>query len=176
MADAYIAEIRMFGCNFAPRSWVQCNGQLMSIAQNTALFSILGTTYGGNGTQTFGLPNLQGSAANGQGQGPGLANYQLGDTGGTSTVTLIASELPAHNHTAIGDNGDGTTGVSTANAWATPAIERDVNWYTNTAAPAAAMNAAALGNTGGNGAHNNMQPYQIQNFCICTQGIFPVRN
>ena len=176
MADAYIAEIRIFACNFAPRNWAFCNGQLLAIAQNTALFSLLGTTYGGNGTTNFSLPNLQGSAVTGQGQGPGLSSYQLGQTGGSASVTLAGNQIPVHNHTAVGDNGDGTTGTVTGKAWATPSIDRDVNWYSNTATPAAAMNAAALANTGGGQPHNNLQPYQVQGFCICLFGIFPSRN
>ena len=176
MADAYIAEIRIFGCNFAPRSWAYCNGQLLSIAQNTALFSILGTTYGGNGQTNFGLPNLQGRAVTGQGQGPGLSPYSLGQISGTGTVALLSNQVPAHNHTAVGDNGDGTTGTVTGKAWATPSIDRDVNWYSNTATPAATMNAQALALTGGNLPHNNLQPYQVHGFCICLFGIFPARN
>ena len=176
MADAYIAEIRMFGCNFAPRNWAYCNGQLLSIAQNTALFSLLGTTYGGNGTTNFALPNLQGSAANGQGTGPGLSNYQLGQTGGAGTVTLIANQIAPHTHTAIGDNGDGVDNNGPAgHAWATPVADRDVNWY-DTNGTLVNMNAAALANTGGGGPHNNLMPYQVVGFCICMFGIFPSRN
>ena len=176
MADAYIAEIRMFGCNFAPRSWAYCNGQLLPIAQNTALFSLLGTTYGGNGQTNFGLPNLQGMAANGQGQGPGLSSYQLGQTGGASSVTLLANQIAPHTHTAIGDNGDGVNGNGpVGHAWATPSAERDANLY-DTNGALVNMAANALANTGGSSPHNNMMPYQVVGFCICMQGIFPSRN
>ena len=176
MADAYIAEIRMFGCNFAPRNWAYCNGQLLQIVQNTALFSILGTTYGGNGQTNFGLPNLQGKAANGQGQGPGLSSYQLGQTGGASSVTLLANQIAPHTHTAIGDNGDGIIGNSpVGHAWATPSVDRELNLY-DTNGALVNMGATALANTGGSVPHNNMMPYQAVGFCICLFGIFPSRN
>lgn len=176
MADAFVAEIRMFGCNFAPRNWAYCNGQILAIQQNTALFSLLGTTYGGNGTTTFALPNLQGMAANNQGQGPGLSSYQLGQTSGTSTVTLVSNQIPPHTHTAIGDNGDGVNGNGPAgHAWATPSADRDANLY-NPNGALVNMSAAALANTGGGQPHNNMMPYQVVGFCIALQGIFPARN
>ena len=176
MADAYVAEIRMFGCNFAPRSWAYCNGQIMSIAQNTALFSLLGTTYGGNGQTTFALPNLQGKAANSMGQGPGLSSYQLGQTGGTSTVTLVANQIAPHTHTAIGDNGDGTNGFGpSGHAWATPSADRDINLY-DTNGALVNMAPTALANAGGSQPHNNLMPYLVVGFCIALQGIFPARN
>ena len=176
MADSFIAEIRMFGCNFAPRNWAFCNGQLLPIAQNTALFSLLGTTYGGNGTSNFALPNLQGNAANGQGQGPGLSPYQLGQTGGSSTVTLNSNQIPVHTHTAIGDNGDGVNGNGPiGHAWATPSADRDINLY-DTSGALVNMSPNALANTGGGGPHNNLMPYLVVNFCICLFGVFPSRN
>ena len=177
MAEPFVAEIRIFGCNFAPRGWAQCNGQLMPIAQNTALFSLLGTTYGGNGTSTFGLPNLQGRAANNMGQGPGLSLYQEGQSGGTSTVTLISNEIPAHTHTAVGDNGEGVLNAGpVGKAWASPSVERETNGYDSAATSLVAMSASALGVAGSNQPHNNLMPYQVQNFCIALQGIFPARN
>src|SRR5690242_23068 len=106
MSDPFVAEIRIFGFGFAPRGWALCNGQLMSISQNTALFSLLGTTYGGDGRTTFALPNLQGSSPIQQGQGPGLSLRNLGDVGGSSTVTLLQQEIPSHNHTMQTSNDD----------------------------------------------------------------------
>ena len=150
--------------------------QLLSIAQNTALFSLLGTTYGGNGTNNFGLPNLQGKAANGQGQGPGLSPYQLGQPGGAGTVTLIANQIALHTHTAIGDNGDGIIDNSpVGHAWATPSADRELNLY-DTNGALVNMGATALTNTGGSVPHNNLMPYLIVGFCICMSGIFPSRN
>ena len=176
MADAFVAEIRMFGCNFAPRSWAYCNGQILPIAQNTALFSLLGTTYGGNGTTNFALPNLQGRAANNQGQGPGLSLYQLGQTSGTSTVTLISNQMPPHTHTAFADNGDGVNGNGPGgHAWATPSADRDASLY-DTNGALVNMAPTALANTGGGGPHNNLMPYLVVGFCIALQGIFPARN
>jgi microcystin-dependent protein len=176
MADSYIGEIRIFACNFPPKNWAQCNGQILSIAQNTALFSILGTTYGGNGQTTFALPNLQGAAPIGQGQGLGLSSYALGQTGGTSTVTLAANQMPSHTHNAVGTDGSGTA-ASPANAiWASPSIDRDINFYEGASATTVNMNGAALALLGGSQAHNNLMPYQAQNFCITLFGIFPARN
>lgn len=176
MADPFLAEIRMFGCNFAPRNWAYCNGQLLSIASNTALFSLLGTMYGGDGRTTFGLPNLEGRAAIHAGNGPGLSSYQQGQMGGSSTVTLVANQLPGHGHSAVGNNNDGSTGTPTGNTWATPSIDRDVPWYDGSAAATALMNAGALQNAGGGQPHNNLQPYQTVGFCICTAGVYPSRN
>lgn len=175
MADSFIAEIRIFGCNFAPKNWAQCNGQLLSIAQNTALFSLLGTTYGGNGTQTFGLPNLQGRAALSQGQGPGLSPYQLGQTGGQSTVTLIASQMPAHTHSFAASASNGNSSSPSGNLLAVPSADRDVEVYTNNNTPVQ-MSTTMLAATGGSQPHNNMMPYLAINFCICMFGIYPSRN
>lgn len=176
MADAYLAEIRMFGCNFAPSGWASCSGQLLPISSNTALFSILGTQYGGNGSSTFGLPNLQGRAANCQGQGPGLSDYVMGELGGSSNVTLLISQTPPHTHAALGDNGDGVNGNGPGgHAWATPSADRDINLYDTNGAPVN-MLSNALTTVGGNQPHNNLMPYQVVQFCIATQGIYPARN
>ena len=176
MATPFVAELRIFACNFAPRGWAQCNGQLLPIAQNTALFSLLGTTYGGNGQTTFGLPNLQGRAANHMGQGPGLSSYVEGQSAGNSTVTLLSNQIPPHTHTAIGDNGDGTNGFGpSGHAWATPSADRDINLY-DTNGALVNMGANALANAGGGGPHNNLMPYQVHNFCIALQGVYPSRN
>jgi microcystin-dependent protein len=176
MANPFIAEIRMFGCNFAPVGWLQCNGQILPISQYTALFSLLGTTYGGNGTSTFGIPNLQGRAAVNMGQGPGLSNYFEGQIGGSSSVSLLASQLPAHTHSAIGDNGPGTSSNPVSSAWATPSIDRDIYFYDGGAGALVTMNAGALSNSGGGQPHNNLMPFLVVNFCIAIQGIFPSRN
>ncbi len=172
MSDPFVAEIRIFAGNFAPRGWALCNGQLMSISQNTALFSLLGTTYGGDGRTTFGLPDFQGIAPMSQGQGPGLSSYDLGQTGGETQVTLLASEMPAHTHSVSGSASDGGD--------RSPAAERfavevgGVNSYAAPGAPAA-LAAQALGPTGGSQPHNNLMPYLTMTFVIALQGIFPQR-
>jgi microcystin-dependent protein len=173
----FIGEIIIGGFNFAPVGYTLCNGQLLSIAQNTALFSILGTTYGGNGTTNFGLPDLRGRAANGMGQGPGLSNYQLGQASGTENVTLTIQQIPAHNHSVNSNNGDGTAATPVNNFFAGPGADRDLYWYNaaNTGSTVN-MNPASVGNAGNNQPHNNIMPYQVLNFCIAVQGIFPSRN
>ena len=175
MSDPFIAEIRMFGGNFAPRGWAFCNGQLLSIAQNTALFSLLGTTYGGNGQTTFGLPDLQGRSPMHQGQGPGLTPRVLGETSGQENVTLLASQMPAHTHQPQADaSGGGQT--SPANAtWGAGGRGRPPAYAANPA-PAAALSPQALAPTGGSQPHNNRSPYLGVSFIIALQGIFPSRN
>jgi microcystin-dependent protein len=176
MSTPFIAQISMFGGNFAPRNWAFCNGQILSIAQNSALFSLLGTTYGGNGQTTFALPDLRGRVPMQWGQGPGLSPRTLGEQGGTENVTLIQSQMPAHNHTA----------TTTSNASSSPATDTlpngnflaEGNNYSNTSD--AQMNANAVqvtvGVTGGSQPHNNMQPFLAISFIIALQGIFPSRN
>jgi len=175
MSLPFVAEIRMFPTNFAPNGWAFCNGQIISIAQNTALFSLLGTTYGGNGQTTFALPNLQGRMAVGTGQGPGLSNYVLGQTAGNSTHTLISTEMPVHTHTLGANNGDGTLPTPSANIPAGPGADRDLYLY---APPGALtnMNSNAVAIAGGSQPHENMQPYLVVNYCIAMNGIFPARN
>jgi microcystin-dependent protein len=176
MTDPFLAEIRMFGGNFAPRGWALCNGQLMSISQNTALFSLLGTTYGGDGRVTFGLPNLQGTAPMQQGQGAGLSDRFLGETGGEPNVTLIQSEMPMHTHTAmaVDDSGDSTD--PTGRTWA-QALQGRVGdkLYSVGQQPNMQMGAQAVLPTGGGQPHNNMPPYLTVTFIIALQGIFPQR-
>ena len=166
--DPFVGEIRVVGFNFAPVGWAMCNGQLLSIAQNTALFSLLGTTYGGDGRNTFGLPNLQGCAAMHPGQGPGLTQRLLGENGGTNNETLSQAEMPSHNHELKAASGNATTGTpSTTNTLAAGTV----NTY------GAANNLVPMGEVvGGNQPHNNMQPYQVLNFVIALQGIFPPRS
>jgi microcystin-dependent protein len=176
--DPFVAEIKMFGCNFAPTGWAQCNGQLLPISQNTALFSLLGTTYGGDGKSTFALPDMQGNAGLQPGQGQGLSLYDLGQIGGEQNVTLLITEMPQHNHTAKGNGGDGQLPTPGTNTWAGPGAERGLNWYNDltTSPNTAIMSPQALSVTGSSLPHNNMMPYNVVNFCIALQGVFPARN
>lgn len=174
MAIPFLAEIKMFAGNFAPRGWALCNGQLLPISQNTALFSLLGTTYGGNGISTFALPNLQGSAPMHAGQGPGLTLRVEGESGGEQAVTLLTSQLPTHNHPVEAFNGGGTQVSATNGYWANDGATRGKQVYAST--QGASMNPAAFGTTVGDQPHNNMPPYLVLNFIIALQGIFPARN
>jgi microcystin-dependent protein len=173
MSDQFLGEIRMVGFNFAPTGWAQCNGQIMPLSQNTALFSLLGTQYGGDGKSTFALPNLQGSAPMNQGQGQGLTERYVGETGGEETVTLIQTEMPAHTHVARA-NGDGPTTSDPANAIWT-AVDRTAAPPYGPATNLVPMNPMALSVAGGSMPHNNRQPYLTVNFIIALQGIFPAR-
>ena len=168
--DPFVAEIRMYPFNFAPKGWAWCDGQLLPLSQNTALFSLLGTTYGGNGKSNFALPDLQGRAAMHPGQGPGLSLHDLGETGGSETVTLLESEIPAHSHSWSGsfDDDDSTLaenhllgGLSVIYAPGNSAL--------------APMSPNALAPAGGDQPHNNMQPYLTFYFAIALQGVFPPR-
>ncbi len=169
----------MFAGNFAPRGWAFCQGQLLSIAQNTALFSLLGTTYGGNGQTTFALPDLRGRVSISPGQGPGLPSVTLGETSGVPTVTLLSTQIPQHNHTIRGSaSGLGNTANPAGNSLGIGAVASDsspVNMY-NSAAPSVALNPLTCGLTGGSQPHNNMQPYLGMNYIICMEGIYPSRN
>lgn len=168
--DPFVGELRCFGFSFAPVGWAQCQGQLLPINSNTALFSLLGTTYGGNGQTTFGLPDLRGRIAMGMGQGPGLAGYTEGQQGGTETVTLAAAQLPAHNHSVAASS----TATAKSPAGALPAYTADGSTYGTTAD--LAMSPTMVGGGGGNQPHNNLQPYLVLNWCIALQGIFPSRS
>jgi microcystin-dependent protein len=175
VTDPFLAEIRMFAGNFAPRGWALCDGQLISISQNTALFSLLGTTFGGDGRVTFALPNLQGSAPMQQGQGPGLSDRWLGEIGGEQSVTLLTSEMPLHTHqvNAVDASGDATTPNNAL--WASAMLGRvGTNMYSS-AAPSQTMSPSSTGITGGSQPHNNMPPYLCVTFIIALQGIFPQR-
>jgi microcystin-dependent protein len=174
MSDQYIGEIRIFGFNFAPTQWAKCQGQLVSIAQNSAMFSILGTTFGGDGQTTFGLPNLQDRTAAGMGQGPGLLDWGLGGTFGEANHTLSINEVPQHLHTATG--GEGVAfGVQTAAPTATSYLGREKGGaYAATANTTLA--GAVIGQAGGNQPHNNIQPVLVMNYCIAMFGVFPSRN
>jgi microcystin-dependent protein len=163
MAEPFLSEIRIMSFNFAPKGWALCNGQLLPIYQNQALFSLLGTTYGGDGRVNFGLPNLQGNVPIHTGQG-----FTLGEKGGEQAHTLSIAELPTHTHVLNGTNSDGTQAIPVGNLLARSA--------TQLYAPAAnlqAMAAGSVGNTGGSQAHLNMQPFLVLTFCIALQGIFP---
>lgn len=175
MADPFIGEIRAVGFQFAPTGWAPCNGQLLSISQNTALFSILGTFYGGNGTTTFGLPDLRGAVPIGTGQGQGLSNYATpGVAGGQAAVTLLAANLPAHNHGARGSSAAGNRTTPPGNSWATDASGRTRDYQTS--APNSSMAANSIGAAGGGQPHNNRQPYQAILYIIALQGVFPSRS
>lgn len=176
MADQFVAEIRMFAGNFAPTGWALCNGQLLPISQNTALFSLLGTNYGGDGRTTFGLPNLQGSAPLAPGQGPGLSLRVLGEMGGEQTVTLLTTEIPAHTHTVMASTGGGTDSPTGA-TWAESKLGKTpLPVYAASGANNVAMHPSALSLAGGGLPHNNMPPYLCLTFIIALQGIFPARS
>lgn len=171
MADPFVAEIRIFPFNFPPRGWAWCNGQLLPLSQNTALFSLLGTTYGGNGMNNFALPDLQGRAPMQPGQGPGLSPHDLGEAGGSETVTLQASEIPGHSHSLQLSDNPGERNNPAGNYYSTPDSGRIY-------APAGSLTDMApqlLGPAGGGLPHNNMQPYLTFYFCIALQGVFPPR-
>jgi len=174
MADQFVAEIRIFPFNFPPKGWAFCDGQILPISQNTALFSLLGTTYGGDGKSNFALPNFQGSAPMQQGQGPGLSQRFEGEVGGEQTVTLLQTEMPAHNHGVLAD-GAGTLPGPGNNAWGS-GLKTGPSIYSPSGANNVPMNPAALSIAGGNQPHNNMPPYLGLNFCIALQGIFPPRS
>jgi len=175
MADPFIAEVRIFPFNFAPTGWAFCNGQLLPISQNTALFSLLGTTYGGDGRTNFALPNLQGSVPMHPGQGPGLSQHDLGETGGVQTVTLLESEIPSHNHT-VGAQNSPLGGVAVPSAGTTLNRPASGNLFFAGSPTQVAMQSDAIQASGGGQPHNNMQPYLTLNFCIALQGVFPPRS
>ncbi|WP_375773597.1 tail fiber protein [Archangium gephyra] len=174
MSEPFIGEIRMFTGNFAPRGWQFCQGQILSIAQNTALFSILGTTYGGNGQTTFALPDLRGRYPMQPGQGPGLSPRTLGEQGGSETVTLISTQMPAHNHGLMASNEQGNNEMpegSVVSAY--PPGTTPTTYFAGS--PNTTMSPAAIGAAGGSQPHNNMPPFTCVNFIIALQGIYPSR-
>jgi len=173
VADPFLAEIRIFPFNFPPKGWAFCNGQLLPISQNTALFSLLGTTYGGDGKSNFALPNMQGNAPMHPGQGPGLSLHDLGETGGSETVTLLESEIPAHSHGVLAAPAlvAGDSNIPAGNAFAKSS---QGNVYV-AAANIVGMSDQTIAPAGGDQPHNNMQPYLTLNFNIALQGVFPPR-
>ena len=177
MANPFLAEIRIFAGNFAPRGWAQCDGQLLPISQNTALFSLLGTTYGGNGTTTFALPDLQGRAPMHAGQGPGLSQRDLGEAAGEQYVTLLQTEIPVHSHTAQALAAKATLNSPAGATWAQQQIGRQpLPAYSTNAGTAPAMSPQAVGVTGGSQPHNNLMPYLGLTFIIALQGVYPARS
>ena len=173
MADPFVAEIRIVPFNFAPKGWAFCDGQILPISQNTALFSLLGTTYGGDGKSTFALPNLQGCAAMHAGQGQGLSLRDLGQIGGTETVTLLQSEMPVHTHSMLATSSPSTTTLPDA----TTALGRSVGGSLyGASAQLTTMAPQTLPPTGGSLPHNNLQPYLTMNYVIALQGVFPPRS
>jgi microcystin-dependent protein len=181
MSNPFVAEIRIFAFSFAPTGWALCAGQLMPISQNTALFSLLGTTYGGDGKSTFALPNLQGSAPMQQGQGPGLTDRVLGETGGEQNLTLITSEMPVHAHTVNADTNFGTTPDPNGNIYMRGNFDDGaghtggVQVYNTNTTPNTLLSPFAVGVAGSSFPHNNMMPSLGVNFCIALQGVFPAR-
>ena len=174
MSTPFIGEIRIFGGNFAPLGWAFCSGQTLSISQNDALFTLVGTTYGGDGVNTFNLPDLQGRVPVHQGQGPGLSNYIIGQMSGVETVMLATQQIPAHTHTALGGAGTGASNAPAGNAWAPQAAAKQYLPVNANNPPAIApMGPSAIGANSGGLAHDNMLPFLALNFIIAMQGIFP---
>jgi len=172
MSDPFVAEIRMLPWNFAPKGWAMCNGRLMPISQNTALFSLLGTNYGGDGRSTFALPDLSSRAPMHPGQGPGLSMHYLGDQGGEASVTLTPAQIPVHTHKLSASNVAAT--ASTPGVSVLQGNSGSVPVYSNTAGTPVAR--AQLAPSGNNQPHNNMPPYLTLNFCIALQGVYPIRS
>ena len=174
MSEPFVAEIRIFAGNFAPRGWAFCDGQLLPVSQNTALFSLIGTTYGGDGRSTTALPDLQGRAAMHPGRGPGLTDRRLGQKGGTDTVTLSEAQMPNHSHTLRATTSRG--GVGSPNNNSLNRSGGEMAYQTDVTSNLGSLNTKVLPNTGGSQAHNNMQPYLTMNFIIALQGLYPSRS
>lgn len=170
MSDPFVAEVRIFAFSFAPKGWAFCNGQLLPISQNTALFSLLGTMYGGDGKSTFALPNLEGSTVIQPGQGQGLSLYDQGQTGGVEFVTLLDSEMPSHSHTLVGDEDDATNKTPQGTC-----IAGGNQMYLAPPVVNTTLAFQSLALAGGSLPHNNMMPYLTLNYCIAMQGVFPAR-
>lgn len=172
--DPFVAEIRIYPFNFAPKGWAFCDGQLLPLSQNTALFSLVGTTFGGNGKSNFGLPDMQGNAPMFWGQGAGLSLHDDGEVGGSSTVALLESEIPSHSHALMASAVTGDTNAPSASV--ALARSHSANAYqTTTNANLVNLSSQAISPTGGDQPHNNMMPYLTLNFCIALQGVFPPR-
>jgi microcystin-dependent protein len=176
MSSPFVAEIRIFACNFAPTGWALCDGQLMSISQNTALFSILGTFYGGDGKATFALPNLQGVVPVSSGQSSTGTQYFLGESGGVDYVTLLTSEMPVHNHTVQADFDNNNALSLSPNAAVLVNAGNTFTFSVNSSPQLGMMSPAMISVAGGSQPHNNLMPYLVLNYCIALQGIFPPRS
>ncbi|HXC54206.1 MAG TPA: tail fiber protein [Rhizomicrobium sp.] len=174
MSEPYVAQVMLFAFNFAPRSYAFANGATIAISQNEALFSIIGTTYGGNGQTTFQLPNIQEKGVMNIGQGPGLSNYVLGEVTGVDNVTLLQNQIPVHNHTLSASAGSQSELLPTQNGWYGSVALPGKLFSTNS--PDTNMNAQAISMAGGSQPHMNQQPYLAMNYCIALYGIFPSRN
>lgn len=175
MSEPFIAEIRIFAGNFAPRSWAFCDGQLLPVSQNTALFSLIGTTYGGDGRTTMALPDLQGRAPMQPGRGPGLTARRLGERVGVETVTLSEAQIPSHNHTARAVTSPAARGGPTNTRSLAESGGGDA-YQSNTTANLVDLASQTLSTTGGGQAHTNVQPYLVLNFIIAIQGLYPSRS
>ncbi|MCG8455234.1 MAG: tail fiber protein [Holophagales bacterium] len=175
MSEPFIAEIRIFAGNFSPRGWAFCDGQLLPIAQNTALFSLIGTTYGGDGRTTTALPNLQGRAPMHPGRGPGLTARRLGQRGGSETVTLSEAQMPNHTHSAQASQDPATFNDPNNQRILASSTNRLVAYYRETSSGVVAMSSQSLQNTGGSQSHNNLQPFITMNFIIALVGTYPSR-
>jgi microcystin-dependent protein len=176
MAEPYVGQIAIFGFNFAPLNWVFCNGALMAISQNQAFFAIIGTTYGGNGITTFGVPNIGNSGVVNQGQGPGLSNYAIGETAGVTDVTLTSQQTPTHTHNANGTAGS-AYGLTVANgSWMGQSDTGNALLFESAPAGGVNLAQATISIAGGSLPHSNEQPYLGMNYCIAQYGIFPSRN
>ena len=180
MAEPFVGQITVYPYNFPPRGWADCAGQLMSISQNAALFSLLGTQFGGDGRSTFGLPNLQGTVPLGQGTAPGGSTYVMGETGGSENITLLFNSMPSHTHGANAITAHGTLDVPTGQLFATPETGVPPHGTTgpiyNVAAPDTTLIPASVQTAGGNQPHNNLQPFLVLRYCIALQGVFPTRS
>lgn len=172
--DPFVAEVRILPFNFAPKGWALCMGQIIPLQQNTALFSLIGTFYGGDGRSNFALPDLQGRVVVGVGQGPGLTNYDPGTKDGAETVVLTPQQLGSHNHPAAAVHDAGNTYAAAGDVWSADGANRAKIYGGGN--PTVAMGANALSPAGGNQSHNNLQPYLVLNYCIAMQGVFPPRS
>jgi microcystin-dependent protein len=176
MSNPFVAEIRIFPFNFAPKGWAFCDGQILPLSQNTALFSLLGTSYGGDGKSNFALPDLQGAVPLQQGQGPGLSQYFLGESTGSDTDTLLTSEMPAHTHTMEADLNHFNANATSPNGAVLVNDAPNLTFSNPTSPSLQLMNPAMISVAGGSQPHNNLMPYLTLNYCIALQGVFPPRS
>ncbi len=176
MSEPFTAEIRIFAGNFAPRGWAFCDGQLLPVAENTALFSLIGTTYGGDGRTTTALPNLQGRAPMHPGRGPGLTSRRLGEKVGAETVTLSESQIPSHSHTARAQTAAGNAGLAPSNTTAIGRAAQGDLYQSNTSANLVDLASSTLATTGGSQSHTNLQPFLTLNYIIALVGLYPSRS